>query len=177
MNRKVAEIILILLFYLIQVTFGNAIGIGGITPNLLIILPVLFGFFKGRNEGMLVGFLSGVMYDLFFSSLFGFSALVFVYIGYFSGFFYQKYEVREVLIPLALVITADFGYGFISYIGNFLLQNRLNVGFFMSRFILPEVVYTALVSLLIYHPIHYFCVITEQGKERKKKGKIDERSV
>ena len=80
MKRKVAEIILILLFYLIQVTFGNAIGIGGITPNLLIILPVLFGFFKGRNEGMLVGFLSGVMYDLFFSSLFGFSALVFVYI-------------------------------------------------------------------------------------------------
>ena len=78
MKRKVAEIILILLFYLIQVTFGNAIGIGGITPNLLIILPVLFGFFKGRNEGMLVGFLSGVMYDLFFSSLFGFSALVFV---------------------------------------------------------------------------------------------------
>ena len=69
MKRKVAEIILILLFYLIQVTFGNAIGIGGITPNLLIILPVLFGFFKGRNEGMLVGFLSGVMYDsfLFFS--------------------------------------------------------------------------------------------------------------
>ena len=67
MKRKVAEIILILLFYLIQVTFGNAIGIGGITPNLLIILPVLFGFFKGRNEGMLVGFLSGVMYDLFFT--------------------------------------------------------------------------------------------------------------
>ena len=56
MKRKVAEVILILLFYLIQVTFGNAIGIGGITPNLLIILPVLFGFFKGRNEGMLVGF-------------------------------------------------------------------------------------------------------------------------
>ena len=75
------------------------------------------------------------------------------------------------------MITADFGYGFISYIGNFLLQNRLNVGFFMSRFILPEVVYTALVSLLIYHPIHYFCVITEQGKERKKKGKIDEGSI
>jgi rod shape-determining protein MreD len=47
----------------------------------------------------------------------------------------------------------------------------------MSRFILPEVVYTALVSLLIYHPIHYFCVITEQGKERKKKGKIDEGSI
>ena len=85
--------------------------------------------------------------------------------------------MREILIPLALVITADFGYGFISYFGNFLLHNRLNVGFFMSRFILPEVVYTALVSLIIYHPVHYFCTITEPGRERKKKGKIDEGSI
>ena len=75
------------------------------------------------------------------------------------------------------MITADFGYGFISYIGNFLLHNRLNVGFFMSRFILPEVVYTALVSLIIYHPVHYVCVLTGQERERKKKGKIDEGSV
>lgn len=108
----------------------------------------------------------------FYSGLFGFTTLIFIYIGYFSGFFYQNYEVREVLIPLALVITADFGYGFISYIGNFLLQNRLNVGFFMSRFILPEVVYTALVSLLIYHPIHYFCVITEQGKRERRRVRL-----
>ena len=150
MKRKVAEIILILLFYLIQVTFGNAIGIGGITPNLLIILPVLFGFFKGRNEGMLVGFLSGVMYDLFFSSLFGFSALVFVYIGYFSGIFYKEYEKVEVLIPLAMIMASDFVFEFLSYIGNFLLHNRLNVDFFLRRFIMPEVVYTLVVALVLY---------------------------
>ena len=177
MKRKVTELVIILLVYLIQGTFGRTIAIGGIVPNLLIILPVLFGFFKGKNEGMFVGFFAGIMYDLFFSGLFGFTALVFIYIGYFSGFLYQKYEVREILIPLALVIIADFGYGFISYIGNFLLYNRLNVGYFMSRFILPEVVYTALVSLLVYHPIHYLCVITQQGRERKKKGKIDEGSI
>ena len=149
MKRKVAEIILILLFYLIQVTFGNAIGIGGITPNLLIILPVLFGFFKGRNEGMLVGFLSGVMYDHFFSSLFGFSALVFVYIGYFSGIFYKEYEKVEVLIPLAMIMASDFVFEFLSYIGNFLLHNRLNVDFFLRRFIMPEVVYTLVVALVL----------------------------
>ena len=152
MKRKVAEIILILLFYLIQDTFGNAIAIGGITPNLLIILPVLFGFFKGRNEGMLVGFLSGVMYDLFFSSLFGFSALVFVYIGYFSGIFYKEYEKVEVLIPLAMIMASDFVFEFLSYIGNFLLHNRLNVDFFLRRFIMPEVVYTLVVALALLSP-------------------------
>ena len=177
MKRKITELIIILFFYIMQVSAARVISIANISPNWLIIMPVFFGFFCGKNDAMFAGFFAGIMYDLFYSGLFGFTALIFIYIGYFSGFFNQKYEVREVLIPLALVITADFGYGFISYIGNFLLQNRLNVGFFMSRFILPEVVYTSLVSLLIYHPTNYFCVIPEQGKERKKKGKIDERSV
>ena len=36
---------------------------------------------------MFVGFFSGIMYDLFFSGLFGFSVLVFVYVGYYSGMF------------------------------------------------------------------------------------------
>ena len=147
MKRKITELIIILFFYIMQVSAARVISIANISPNWLIVMPVFFGFFCGKNDGMFAGFFAGIMYDLFYSGLFGFTALIFIYIGYFSGFFYQKYEVREVLIPLALVITADFGYGFISYIGNFLLQNRLNVGFFMSRCILPEVVYTALVFL------------------------------
>ena len=177
MKRKVAEIILILLFYLIQVTFGNAIGIGGITPNLLIILPVLFGFFKGRNEGMLVGFLSGVMYDLFFSSLFGFSALVFVYIGYFSGIFYKEYEKVEVLIPLAMIMASDFVFEFLSYIGNFLLHNRLNVDFFLRRFIMPEVVYTLVVALVLYYPLMKFDSILDIQWKKRKKGILDEGTI
>ena len=160
MKRKVAEIILILLFYLIQVTFGNAIGIGGITPNLLIILPVLFGFFKGRNEGMLVGFLSGVMYDLFFSSLFGFSALVFVYIGYFSGIFYKEYEKVEVLIPLAMIMASDFVFDF-----------------FLRRFIMPEVVYTLVVALVLYYPLMKFDSILDIQWKKRKKGILDEGSI
>ena len=62
MKRKVTELVIILLVYLIQGTFGRTIAIGGIVPNLLIILPVLFGFFKGKNEGMFVGFFAGIMY-------------------------------------------------------------------------------------------------------------------
>ena len=117
MKRKVTELVIILLVYLIQGTFGRTIAIGGIVPNLLIILPVLFGFFKGKNEGMFVGFFAGIMYDLFFSGLFGFSVLVFVYVGYYSGMFYKEYEKVEVLIPLAMVMLSDFIYEFLSYIG------------------------------------------------------------
>ena len=55
-------------------------------------MPVFFGFFCGKNDGMFAGFFAGIMYDLFYSGLFGFTALIFIYIGYFSGFFLS--EVR-----------------------------------------------------------------------------------
>ena len=83
MKRKIGELILIIFFYLLQVTLGRVIAIGGIKPNLLIILPVLFGFLHGKNEGMYVGFFAGFFYDLFFSGLFGFTSLVFVLLRHF----------------------------------------------------------------------------------------------
>lgn len=177
MKRKIYEITLIILFYLLQVSLSRVIAIADIVPNFLIILPVLSGFFHGRNEGIFVGFFSGVMYDLFFAELFGFSALVFIYIGYFSGSFYQKYEKREMLIPIALVMVSDFVYEFLSFIGRFLLQNRLNAGYFLSRFIFPEIVYTIIVVMIIYKPLEYLDEKINISWFEKRKGRIDERNI
>ncbi|MBO5459087.1 MAG: rod shape-determining protein MreD [Lachnospira sp.] len=172
MKRKAGELILILAFYLLQVTLGSVIEIGGIKPNLLIILPVLFGFLHGKNEGMFVGFFAGFMYDIFFSGLFGFSSLVFVYIGYFSGVFYQKYEETEMLIPLGLLLAGNFSFGFLSYIGNFLLHNRLNVMYYISRFILPEIVYTLLIAVIVYKPVAFLNKKLEPRNKRRM-SKVD----
>ncbi|MGN0327787.1 MAG: rod shape-determining protein MreD [Lachnospira sp.] len=177
MKRKIVEFLLILLFYLIQITFGNAISIGNIAPNLLIILPALFGFFNGKNEGMYVGFISGIFYDLFSSGLFGFSALIFVYVGYLSGMFYKEYEKVEILIPLAIVIISDFAYEFMMCIGMFLLHGRLNMGYFVSRFIMPEVVYTAFIALIIYYPAMYLNSWLSKERDKRRKGKLDEGSI
>ncbi len=170
MKRKVGELILILFLYLIQVTFGRNIAIGSIMPNLLIILPVLFGFLQGKNEGMFIGFCAGLLYDLYFSNLIGVTAMVFVFAGYFAGVFYQKYEETEALIPLALLMVSDFCFEFISYIGNFLLHNKLDVLYFISRFILPEIVYTLFVAVIMYKPIAFL----NKRLERKDKRRLSE---
>jgi rod shape-determining protein MreD len=176
MKRKIGELILIIFFYLLQVTLGRVIAIGGIKPNLLIILPVLFGFLHGKNEGMFVGFFAGIFYDLFFSGLFGFAALVFVYIGYAAGYFYQKYEETEMLIPLALLLTGNVVFEFLSYIGNFLLHNRLNVMYYLSRFILPEVVYTLLVAVILYKPLVFVNKRLEHHDKRRV-NKVDSGNI
>lgn len=167
MKRKIGELLIIFFFYLIQVTFGRTISIGGIMPNLLIIIPVLFGFLHGSNEGMFTGFFAGLMYDLFSSDLFGFAGLVFVFAGYFAGVFYQKYEEKEMLIPLAMLLISDFCFEFMSYIGNFLLHNRLDVMYFISRFILPEVVYTLFIAVILYKPVTFINGRLDSRRKRR----------
>ena len=177
MKRKITELVLILVFYLLQVSIGRVIAIGGIVPNFLIILPVVFGFLNGRNEGMFVGFFSGVMYDLYSTNLFGFSALVFIYAGFIAGFFYEKYEKYEILIPVAMVFVSDFIYGFLGYIGNFLLHNRLNAGFFISRIIMPEVVYTCICTFILYKGLEYLNDKLNIVNKKKRGVNYDEGNI
>lgn len=153
MKKRVIEVLIIFVFYILQITLGRVISIGGIKPNLLIILPVMFGFLNGRNDGMFIGFISGCLYDFNASVLFGFSALVYVYIGYFAGMFAGDYEDNFNLLPIGILLGGDFVYGFLSYVGNFLLHNRLNFMFFVTRYIIPEVLYTVLVMVIVYRPL------------------------
>ncbi len=172
MKRKLCELGLIIFFYLMQVSLCRVIAIGGIAPNLMIILPILFGYFNGPKEGMYVGFCSGILYDLFFTDLLGFTALMFTLIGYFCGLLCNRYEEGNFIIPIFLTAGAVLFYEFFVFIGNFLLQNRLILGYFMTRVILPEMVYTVIVMLILYKPLQ---LLNKLYDSRKRKVKdIDE---
>ena len=109
---------------------------------------------------------SGLIYDIFISTIVGFSPLVFSILGYISGLFFQKYEKSEIIIPLIIVAFGDIIYEFLSYIGNFLLHNRLNVLYFVKRFMIPEMIYTVLFFVLLFKPI----VLINPLLSGKKKG-------
>lgn len=173
MKRKLTEIGLILLFYLLQVTLGRSIRIGGIMPNFLIILPILFGFFNNRQEGMFTGFFAGLIYDLFFPGLLGFSSLIFVIVGYVSGVLGDIYEQHSIVVLIIITAISTFSYEFLIYVGNFLLHNRLFVPFYIGRIILPEVVYTVLIMLALYKPLQLLNRLVE-SKKVKKARELDE---
>ncbi len=176
MKRKICELVLIAFFYALQCTAGRAIAIGGISPNLLIILPVLFGFLKGKGEGIYTGFVCGIFYDLFSYSILGLSSIAMMYIGYTAGYFYQKYEEREILMPIAMVGAGNLAYGFLSYVVNFLLHNKLDILYYLKRFIIPEVVYTVIVTIAIYRIIIFLNKHFE-GKERKRAIEYDQGNI
>lgn len=150
MLRKFVLGISIILFYVLQCTIFKTLALASVSPNLLIILTFAAGFLRGKKEGMYVGFFAGLILDLFYGQVIGFNALLYMYIGYINGFFNMVFYEDDVTMPIGLVCLSDFIYNFVFYIFSFLLRNRLNFAYYAIHIILPEMIYTVIITLLIY---------------------------
>ena len=153
MLRKVTMCLLILVGFLLQSTLFKALSLGGIAPNILIIITATFGFMRGKKEGMVIGFVSGLILDVLFGSLLGFYALIYMVIGYLNGFFHSIFYPEDIKLPMVLISSSELLYCFLIYFFQFMLQGRLHFGYYFLHIILPEIVYTILVTLLIYKVI------------------------
>ncbi len=150
MKRCITIGIIIIVCFLLQSTIFHYIELAGVVPNLLLIVTMSFGLMRGRREGMLVGFFSGLLIDIFFGSVLGPYALIYMTMGYINGFFHRIYYVEDVLLPMLMITLNDFIFNVIIYLIYFLLRNRLNFGEYLLTVILPEMIYTIIVTLFFY---------------------------
>lgn len=160
-------IIIIWVLFLLQTTVFKSLQIASTVPNLLLIMTVSIAFMQGKKEGLLTGFLCGLLIDLFYGTIFGFYALIYMYIGYGCGFFSQVYYDEDIKVPLILTAVSDFAYGFIVYVSRFLLRGRLNFWGYLTSVIMPEIVYTVLITLILYRILYK---INHSMTEKEKKG-------
>lgn len=155
----------ILVCFLLQSTVFQSLELGGIAPNLLIILTASAGFMRGEKHGLLTGFLCGVLCDIFSDGIWGIYAMIYMYIGFLNGKFSRLFYPEDIKLPLALILTSDFSYGMICYIFMFLIRGRLDFIYYLIHIILPEIVYTAVISVLLYPCILWI----EKRSDRKRK--------
>ena len=113
----------------------DLISIGSVTPNLMLVLCVSMGLMRGRKSGLWTGFLSGLLVDLFFGSIFGFYALM--------------------KVPMFLTAGADLLYNLAVYGLQFLLRGRLGLRTYLYRIIIPEMFYTVFITLIVYRLFRY----------------------
>ena len=166
MLRRIVVVFMIIIGYLLQTTLFKAITLAGIVPNILLIITSAFGFMRGKNEGMFIGFFSGLLIDIFFGKIIGFYALVYMFIGFVNGFFRRIFYPEDIKLPMILIGLSDLLYCFLCYIFLFMLRGKLHLGFYFVHIMLPEVVYTVLVTLILYKGILY----TDEWLERFEKG-------
>jgi rod shape-determining protein MreD len=84
--RDVARVgLVVLLFVTVQQTLMLDIRLGGIHPDVMILLPIVAGIVGGPSRGASMGFGAGLVADLFLPTPFGLSALVASLIGFGVG--------------------------------------------------------------------------------------------
>lgn len=161
MKRNICFILLIFVCYLLQTAVFPYLLLADIAPNLLLIIVVAIGYMRGPKEAMFYGLLCGIMYDCQYSSVIGVYAFLYMLIGYLVGLFNRVYDRDDYTLPIILVGVSDLIYNFCFYIISFLLRNRTNFLFYLKRIILPEIVYTVVISIFLYKFIHFLIVNIE----------------
>lgn len=150
MRRKITVFIIIVICYLLQTTLFQALAFASISPNLLIIVVSAFGFMRGKKEGLYIGFFCGLLLDIFSGNVLGIYALLYMYIGYVNGYFRKMFYPEDIKLPMLLIAGSDISCSLLIYFFFFLFRKRLDFQYYLLNIIIPELVYTMLVTIFLY---------------------------
>lgn len=166
-KRSACTLVLIIICYVLQTTLFWHLRLAGVVPNLLIALSTSCSYLNGQKHGVICAFLCGLISDMIFGSVIGLHALIYVIIGYLTGFGHNIYLKNNFSVPLILIGIADFVYGILYYVFEFLLRGRLEFSYYLTSVILPETLYTMLASIVFYKifTVMYKLVAKPESKE------------
>ena len=166
MKRIVITFFIILISFLLQSTLFVKLKFGAVSPNLMLVVTSSFGFMRGRKSGIAVGAISGLLVDIFWGQLLGFHTLLYTVIGYLNGSFERLFYDEDIKLPIVLISASEFLYGICIYVFVYMLQGDFAFGTYLFSIIIPELVYTILVTLILYQVILHINRKLESEEQR-----------
>ena len=149
-RRILVNLLIIILAFTLQVCVFPVIEVVASWPNLLLIVVSICSFIDGRDCGILYGLTAGLLMDLFYSGPFGFYTLFYINMGFLNGCFQKYYYEEYITLPLTLSILNELFYSMYIFVFRFLIHGKLDFGFYFLRIMLPEMIFTTVVTLFIY---------------------------
>lgn len=150
MRRYIYLLLLNIICFVLQATVFRHLPLGGVTPNILIMITAASGLMYGRKLGMYSGVIGGLLIDAMFNSVIGLTILIYAFIGYVNGMLNKLYFKDKLYIPAITIVLSDLAYGILYYICRFMLRGRMDFPYYLIHVMMPEAVYTLIVGLLIY---------------------------
>ena len=145
-----AYLLLLGVLLILQSTVLETVAIAGIKPDLVMLLVVLNGFLLGTREGAFLGFVGGIVEDLFFGSYIGLNALSKMAAGYLAGAAGERLYREN--IPIATIIAFFTSLAGLTVNYMLLLYLDIHVSPFnaLFRVALPGAAYTALLAPFVF---------------------------
>lgn len=160
--------IILLSVNILQPTLFEGIRIRGISPNVNLMIIVSFALLRGSKEGTMIGFFAGLLTDIVFSTSRGYLAVAGACIGYFCGKFTKDFYRENLILPFLLTLISTTIYGFVLSLP-FLLRGKINYIYFIRNIIFPEIIYTILLSIIVYQIVYLINEKIEANEKTKRK--------
>jgi len=155
--RYISYAIVLLLMSVAHLTLMDFISVGGITPDLLIILSVWISLKEGQFKGVVAGFTAGLFFDIISLDVIGTNALSKTLVGFISGYFYKEGASDSIIGSyrfLLIVLGCAFVHNLI-YFFFYLKPSEISFFMFFIKYGVAQTLYTtvfAIFGLLVKIP-------------------------
>lgn len=136
--------------YVLQSSVIPLIAWHEISADLLLVAVVCVSVLRGSQEGVLFGFLAGLLQDLATGTFFGVNIFSKMVIGYGTGAFSRHFVKEQVFLPLLAVVGASVANYFIILMFMMLMGYRFDWMEQVSGLLLPMTAYNAVFAF----PVH-----------------------
>ena len=141
---------IIFLNFILQTTLFRLLAIRGIFPNTALILVTSYALLRGSKEGAIIGGCCGLLMDIFFSKMIGFYTLLYLAMGLLFGRSQKTFYRENYILPVIFCTISTVLYQAVLYITGFVFRGEGNILYFLFSVLVPELVYTAIVTIILY---------------------------
>lgn len=153
MKKAGIVILLFLLFiiiYLLQANFFAWFNLGGVKPNLFIILVLIIGLFAGKKMAIILGIVFGILLDFFMSKSIGISGIMLGVIGTIGAYFDKSFSKDSRITMITIIVFSTFVYEIgIIILNYFINQAQINI-WYLIKTLSVELIYNSIITIIIY---------------------------
>lgn len=146
---------IVVICFIFQTSLFNFFDIFGTTPNISLILVVIFSMMSDEITGGLIGIITGILYDAMMYDVFGIYTLIYFFIGSIIGT-YSDNMLRENYIAYCTVTAiSTVSMHFILYLILFFLRYRVGYAGNIIGSILVEAILNTIMVVFILKFINF----------------------
>lgn len=135
--------------FLVQCTLLNYMAVFGVTPNILLVLTIIYSFFFKKMDGIAFSVIFGLIQDLFFGQIVGISSLIYLAVGVFLKMMRSVvYRDNKLLLILVTAVVTLFFTSAYWALNSMMLQADMSLVYWLKS-VPVSIVYNYIVLLLL----------------------------
>ena len=150
MGRYVLWIVVVVMVALLQTTWLGAIRIGGVVPDLTLLLVVYFAIAHGEERAMFTGVVGGLFQDVASHAVLGHHIVCHVIAGYAVGRLSARLITEHPAVKGGLVLCAGLVNGLLFTIIQYVQHPDLDAMHTVTALVIPGAFYTALATPVVF---------------------------